>query len=54
MSFLTTDPLPIAMLVAVAAYLMTTAGLAKKQLALRAERCRVCGRSRTHCRCRWQ
>lgn len=54
MSFITTNPASIAILVAIAAYLMTTAGLGKKQLVVRNQRCQVCGRPRAHCTCRWR
>ncbi|HZQ80924.1 MAG TPA: hypothetical protein VFB25_02985 [Gaiellaceae bacterium] len=52
MSFLTTDPVSATMLAAVAGYLMIAAGLGKKRLVLRVERCRACGRTKTHCTCR--
>jgi hypothetical protein len=48
------DPLAVAVLVAVAAYLMTYAGVGKKTLRLRSTTCPVCHRPRTLCTCRWR
>jgi hypothetical protein len=47
-------PASVAVLVAVAAYLMTVAGVSKKTLSLRSSICPTCHRSRTRCTCRWR
>jgi hypothetical protein len=48
------DPLAVAVLVAVAAYLMTYVGVSKKALKLRTPTCPVCRHSRALCTCRWR
>jgi len=48
------DPLAVAVLVAVAAYLMACAGVGKKALRLRSTACPVCRHPRAHCTCRWR
>jgi hypothetical protein len=48
------DPLAVAVLVAVAAYLMTCAGVGKKTLRLRSTTCPVCHHPRRLCTCRWR
>jgi hypothetical protein len=48
------DPLAIAVLVAVAAYLMTCAGVGKKTLRFRTTTCPVCHHPRRLCTCRWR
>jgi hypothetical protein len=48
------DPVAVAVLVAVAAYLMTCAGVSKKTLRLRSTACPVCHHPRRLCTCRWR
>jgi hypothetical protein len=48
------DPIAVAVLVAVAAYLMTCAGVGKKTLSLRNTSCPVCHHPRVFCTCRWR
>jgi hypothetical protein len=47
------NPVTAAALVAMAAYLMTSAGIGKRLLRRRAPTCRVCHRSGASCTCRW-
>jgi hypothetical protein len=49
----TLNPMSAAALAAAAAYLMTSAGLGKKQLRRRSPTCRVCRRPGSSCTCRW-
>ncbi len=42
-----------ALLAAIAAYLMTRAATAKKQLTFKTSVCPVCGHPRNRCTCRW-
>jgi hypothetical protein len=53
MAIATVNPISAAALVALAAYLMTSAGLGQKQLRRRSPTCRVCHRPGSSCTCRW-
>jgi hypothetical protein len=47
------DPVTLQISAIVAGCLMLVAGVAKKRLAWRAPRCRVCGNPKDACTCRW-
>ena len=53
MSFHAANPLALAALAGIAAYLMTAAGVAKKRLRVRMTFCPTCHRPRARCTCRW-
>ena len=53
MSFHAASPLALAALAGISAYLMATAGIAKKRLTARGKGCPTCHNPRTQCTCRW-
>ena len=53
MSFHAANPLALAGLTGISAYLMASAGIAKKRLTVRGKACPTCRNPRTQCTCRW-
>jgi hypothetical protein len=53
MTFHTADPLALAALAGLSAYLMTAAGIAKKRLVAREKPCPTCNNPHNRCTCRW-
>ena len=53
MSLHAANPLALAALAGISAYLMASAGIAKKRLTVRGKVCQTCHNPRNRCTCRW-
>jgi hypothetical protein len=53
MTFHAANPLALAALAGISAYLMASAGIAKRRLTVRGKACPSCRRPRSRCTCRW-